>query len=204
VDKGFFFPKEHNASMDDVKELNEKGIVLNRTRQEFGEGPSLAEKLGIGEEHNRLPSTLPSEQGTTMEAREEMRVPLREEEITARTHKEQVGEVLITKEVVTEERQISVPVQREVVRVERVPVSGTARAAGESPIMEGESVSVPVYEEKVDIEKRPVVKEEIRVSRTAEQEEQPVSTTVRREVAEVESRGRVVEEPESPPFRKKG
>jgi uncharacterized protein (TIGR02271 family) len=96
----------------------------------------------------------------------------------------QTGEVRVHKDVVTEHKQVSVPVTREQVHVERVPAKGT-EAPGEAAFKD-ETFSMPVREEEVEIRKRPVVKEEVRVGRTRRQEERRADADVRREEARIE------------------
>lgn len=206
VEKGFFFPKDYMISCDVIADVREGKIVLSQRREELGIEKGILESVGLGggqkSQVEPLQSALRLEEAErTSEA---ARVTLHEEEVQATTHTEQVGEVRIRKDVVTEERHISVPVSREVVTVERLPATAEAAqasAAGGTAFRE-EAVVVPIREEVVDVSKRPVVTEEIRVSKATELEEQPVSTTVRREVAEVVSEGNV--DATEAPLRKTG
>lgn len=205
IEKGFFFPKDYLVSFDHVKDVREGTVHLGLTKQDLREGGSLLDKARsrleeVGSEE-RVP---PEGQG-----REELRVPLREEEVIVGRHQEQVGEVRIHKDVVTEEKVISVPVTREVVEVERVPATGAAPSTLTGVGFQEETLSIPIHEEKIDVEKREVVREEVVVSKEQEVEQAPVSETVRREVADVETRGKVREldverAEEEPPLRKTG
>lgn len=122
-------------------------------------------------------------------ARLDRKVELREEELRAHKETVQAGQVEVRKEVVTEQRTIDVPVQREEVFVERRAVGGR-QATG--PISEtGEVIEVPVMEEQVTVEKRPVVTEEIRIGKRETQGTEQVSGTVRREEARIEREGDV-------------
>jgi uncharacterized protein (TIGR02271 family) len=111
-------------------------------------------------------------------------IQLKEEHL--RAHKERVnaGEVEVRKEVHTEQRQITVPVEREEVVVERRPASG--RASGD---MKAEQIRIPVKEERVKVSKETVAKEEVRVGKQKVRENRTVSGTVRKEEAVVESKG---------------
>src|SRR5262249_6420120 len=110
-------------------------------------------------------------------------------ELLTSKHVEKVGEVHVRKEVITEEKQITVPVTREVLRVERVPVTHEVRAGDK--MFEQESYEIPIYEEHVTIEKHLVVHEELRVGKEVEQAEETASATVRRERAEIDTTGAV-------------
>jgi uncharacterized protein (TIGR02271 family) len=91
------------------------------------------------------------------------------------------------KEVVTEQKNIEVPVTHEEVYVERRPASGPP---ADQPIGEqGEVYRIPVREEQVTVEKQPVEREEIVLGKRPVQETKQVSDTVRREEARVERSG---------------
>jgi uncharacterized protein (TIGR02271 family) len=115
---------------------------------------------------------------------------LSEEELEARKRVREAGEVAVRKEVITEHRQLDVPVTREEVHVERVPATASSSAPREGTF-EQEELRVPVREEDVEVTKRPRVREEVRVSKTARQEERRVEGDVRREEARIEGEGDV-------------
>jgi len=115
---------------------------------------------------------------------EEIRVPVVEEELEAVKRERDAGEVRLKKEVVTEHRQIDVPVTREQVRVERVPASGRAEASSDAFTERTETM--PVREEEVEIRKRPVVKEEVRLRKERFVEQRAADAEVRREEVKVE------------------
>jgi uncharacterized protein (TIGR02271 family) len=121
---------------------------------------------------------------------------LREEELTARKQSVETGEVTLSKDVVSEQRTMDVPVTREEVTIERHPVD---RRPSDRPIVESnEAISVPVHEEQVRAEKRTVVYEEVGVDKRAVQETEHVSDTVRREELVVDKEGRVDRDEASP------
>jgi len=94
------------------------------------------------------------------------------------------GEVDVRKEVHTEQRQITVPVEREEVVIERRPATG--RASGD---MKAEEIRIPVKEERVRVTKEAVVKEEVSVGKRKVRDTKTVSGTVRKEELAVESKG---------------
>jgi len=119
----------------------------------------------------------------------ERTLQLREEELLARKQTVQSGEVVVGKEVVSEQRTLDVPATREEVFIERHPVE---HRPSDRPIDErGETIEVPVREEEVSVEKRAVVYEEVQVGKQQVQETQRVSGTVRREEARIEREGDV-------------
>jgi uncharacterized protein (TIGR02271 family) len=120
-------------------------------------------------------------------AEQDYRIQLRGEIL--RTYKERVqrGEVRLRKEVVTERRTVEVPVSREELVVENVPVSGEQQPTGE--IGSDKEIRVPLTEERVRVEKKPVVSEEVRVGKRATQDTQRVSDEVRHEELQVDKEG---------------
>jgi uncharacterized protein (TIGR02271 family) len=118
------------------------------------------------------------------------RIQLRGEAL--RTFKERIqrGEVRLRKEVVTENRTVEVPVTREELVVERVPVSGQEAAHG-GEIGSDKEIRVPLSEERARVEKQPVVQEEVRVGKRAVQKTEHVSEDVRHEELRVDKDGDV-------------
>jgi uncharacterized protein (TIGR02271 family) len=119
----------------------------------------------------------------------EQTLELREEELRARKHSVQTGQVEVAKEVVSEQRTIDVPVTHEEVTIERRTVD---HQPSESPIDGTDAtISLPVREEQVIADKRAVVYEEVNVGKRAVQDTERVSETVRREQAVVDKEGAV-------------
>jgi uncharacterized protein (TIGR02271 family) len=192
VEKGFFFPKDYVARYDQVTDIRDGEVLLSATAaslREAGDDAYAAERtdrsMGAGAMSAGRTEEYGSERREPSGTREELRVPLAEEELTAEKKMREAGEVRVKKEVVTEHRQITVPVTREEVHVERVPASGDA---GAQSFQEG-TVSVPIREEEVEIKKRPVVREEVRVTKTRRQEERRADAEIRREEARIEGDG---------------
>jgi len=113
-------------------------------------------------------------------------IQLKEEHL--RAHKEMVntGDVRVRKEVHTEHQQITVPVEREEVVVERRPAGGRAATGA----MKAEEIRIPVKEERVHVTKEPVVKEEVVVGKRKVRDTRTVGGEVRKEEVKVESTGK--------------
>lgn len=92
-----------------------------------------------------------------------------------RVHRDRVqrGEVRLRKEVITETETVQVPVTREELVVERIPVAGEQAAPGAN-IGDESEIRIPLSEDRVSVEKQAVVREEVQVGK--------------REVTNVESR----------------
>jgi uncharacterized protein (TIGR02271 family) len=115
----------------------------------------------------------------------ERTVQLKEEQLRATKQPVQAGEVEIHKEVHTERKQITVPVEREEVVIERHPVAERPATGG----MHAEEIRIPVREEKVTVTKQPVVREEVTVGKRNVHETKTVTGEVKKEELEVDTTG---------------
>jgi uncharacterized protein (TIGR02271 family) len=113
-----------------------------------------------------------------------LRVPVREEELTATKREREIGEVRIEKDVIAEERTLEVPITEERVRVERRVVDRAADASDATAFEEG-VIEVPIRGEEVDVQKQVRVAEEIEIGKEAVQRTERVADTVRREEVRV-------------------
>ena len=188
VEKGFFFPKDYSIPMSLVRDIRNDECWLAVTRDDLEREGGLAGTQTTGRGRGY-------EAGAGYAEGEQQRMTLSDEELEARKSIREAGDVTVRKEVVTEHRQIDVPVMKEEVHVERVPASASTPAEG---AFDEETIRVPVREEEVEITKRPRVREEVRVSKTAHQEERRVEGEVRREEARID---RTDEETSKAPFR---
>jgi uncharacterized protein (TIGR02271 family) len=98
-----------------------------------------------------------------------------------RVHKDRVsrGEVRIRKDVVTSTQAIEVPVTREELVLERVPVAGQQPATGAA--FQGEEIRIPLTEERAAVSKEAVVREEVRVGKKEIADVETFHEQVRRE-----------------------
>lgn len=179
-------------------------LVTVKADGRYAEARSIMQRLGAYDYENRetMTGALAREMGTTARtARTDLRetgrpttddegrrMQLREEELTATKRPVETGGVEISKDVVSQQRSIDVPVTREEVYVERRAVD---RRPSDRPIAEGETIEVPVREERVEVEKQPVVYEEVDVGKRRVQDTQRVSDTVQREELRVDREGDV-------------
>lgn len=168
IEKGFFSPKDYLLPYSCIDRIEGDDFHLNLTRAQITKGK--------WSEGARATTT-----GT-----DEIRMPLREEQVDVIKERREAGSVNIRKEVKTEEKHFTVPVTKESVTVERVPAIGNATAASADTRFQEENIRVPVYEEEVEIRKRPVVREEIRVATERHIEERPVDETIRREEVDID------------------
>jgi uncharacterized protein (TIGR02271 family) len=110
-----------------------------------------------------------------------------EEELRVGTQTRERGRARLRKYVVTETQQVTVPVQREEVRVEREPITdANIDAATSGPAISEEEHEVTLREEEVVVDKRAVPKERVRLDTETVTDERQVSEEVRKEQIEVQ------------------
>jgi uncharacterized protein (TIGR02271 family) len=110
-----------------------------------------------------------------------------EEELRVGTQTRERGRARLRKYVTTETQQVTVPVSREEVRVEREPITdANLDAATSGPAISEEEHEVTLREEEVVVDKRAVPKERVRLDTDTVTEERQVAEEVRKEQIEVE------------------
>ena len=110
-----------------------------------------------------------------------------EEELRVGTQTREAGRVRLRKYVTTEQQTVTVPVQREEVRVEREPITdANLDAATSGPAISEEEHEVTVHEEQVVVDKRAVPKERVRLDTETVTDERQVSEEVRKEQIQVD------------------
>jgi uncharacterized protein (TIGR02271 family) len=114
-----------------------------------------------------------------------------EEELRIGLERRERGRVRLRKYVVTEQVTQTVPVRREVLRVEREPITEPSRQGTlpESRITEEEH-EVLLYEEQPIVEKRIVPKERVRLHTEVVEDQREISEELRKEQIETEARDR--------------
>jgi uncharacterized protein (TIGR02271 family) len=110
-----------------------------------------------------------------------------EEELRVGTETRERGRARLRKYVTTEEQQVTVPVQREEVRVEREPITdANLDAATSGPAISEEEHEVVLREEEPVVEKRAVPRERVRLDTETVTDQRQVSEEVRKEQIEVD------------------
>lgn len=114
-----------------------------------------------------------------------------EEELRIGLERRERGRVRLRKYVVTEQVTKTVPVRREVLRVEREPITEPSRPGTlpESAISEEEH-EVLLYAEEPIVEKRVVPKERVRLHTELVEDQREISAELRKEQIETEARDR--------------
>lgn len=117
------------------------------------------------------------------DAEAETRMTLHEEQVNVGTERVQTGRVRLRKHVVTEQKTVTVPVQREEYEVVREPVT-EGQSAGGADLGEDE-LEVSVHEERPVIAKDVVATEQVGIQRETVTEQRQVSTDVSHEEVDV-------------------
>lgn len=96
--------------------------------------------------------------------------------------------VRLRKEIVTEQVTITVPVRREILRVERIPIEPGSVPHAERPttFAAGETQELILMEEQAVVDKRVVPRERVRLAKEIVTEEQHITENVRREEVEID------------------
>jgi uncharacterized protein (TIGR02271 family) len=115
-------------------------------------------------------------------------VVVSEERLQVDKRRRPAERVRLRKEVVTEEVTITVPIRREVVRIERVPIEpGEVLGDGLPPtISDGRTQELVLMEEQAVVDTRVVPRERVWLEKDVETSEQQFTQTVRREEAELD------------------
>jgi uncharacterized protein (TIGR02271 family) len=110
-----------------------------------------------------------------------------EEELHVGTERQATGRVRLRKYVVTENEQVTVPVSREEVRVEREPITdANIDSATSGPEITESEHEVVTHEERPVVAKETVPKERVRLDKDTVTEEKTISEEVRKERIEVD------------------
>jgi len=184
IEKGIFFRKDYVADYSAISDIREGEVFLSGNRDTYREA---YEEAAAG-----TPAT------GSMTTEQEVSMPLMGEELEVQKRERSAGSVQLKKEVVTEQRQVTIPVEKERVRIEHVAATDSTATA--TAIGKDESISIPLKEEEVEIRKRPVVRGEVRLKKEREIEHRAISEDLQHEEASVRTEGAVESVRGSPPL----
>jgi uncharacterized protein (TIGR02271 family) len=194
VEKGVFFPKDYELRYDHITDVS--GGTVRYALGEFLRGRESETARSTPAAADRGAATTaaaaaagdgpaPARRGERSAERDEIRIPLMREEIGIEKVARESGHIRIHKTVHTEEKHFSVPVTREEIVIEHVPIGREAALTGDDAFVE-DTVDVPLYEEEVRVSKRPILDEEVVVRTIAQSVEREGTAMLRHEEAEVE------------------
>ncbi|MEM9923269.1 MAG: DUF2382 domain-containing protein [Cyanobacteria bacterium P01_D01_bin.50] len=115
---------------------------------------------------------------------------LYEERLIANKERFRKGAITVGKKIETETAQVSVPVEKERVVIERkTPTEVASLAEDNVDFQEGEVARLEVYEENADISKQTFVREKVSVRKEIERDSVEAKETLRREELDVDTDG---------------
>ena len=187
VQKGGIFHQTLYVPLNAIRRGDEQGVYL-RLYTPYVKQPdekALSETLpaaSSGDAHTLAKS------GDTMdwipiapgaEEHDDLRVPLREEELVVEKKRREMGRIRVHKYVVEEPQSITLPITHEECRVERVPVKG--RVDPGPNVFTETHIEMPLMGEDVVVDKRAQVVEEIHLYKSLITEERAINDVVRKE-----------------------
>jgi uncharacterized protein (TIGR02271 family) len=192
VEKGFFFPKDYYIPYSAVTSYDESDgkIYLSVTKDEalnsgWDQMPDIAADQYATGAYTSGDYVTPANTGTASTVdREDVRIPVHEEELVPTKTVREAGRVRVDKDVVEEEREVDVPVTEERVRVTRRAADRNA-TTGDTAFQE-EEFEVPVRTEEAGVDKVVRVAEEIGISKEKVQDTKRVAGKVRKERVNVD------------------
>jgi uncharacterized protein (TIGR02271 family) len=191
VSKGFFFPTERYVPVSAITNVDDDRVYLSVSKDQIdGMGwdtvpdadTFVTTNSNVGG-YTGSPATVTETDyvDTTVE-RDELHVPVVEEQLAVDKRQVQRGSVHVHKDVIEDVQTVNVPLREEEIVVERHAVD---RAVDASTIpadaFQESDIEIPLRGEEVDVTKQAVVREEVDISKTVRERNEQVSDTVRRE-----------------------
>jgi len=202
VEKGFFFPKDYYIPIDSIEGVDsddrvyltvDKDQVLNQGWDAVPDYTATTTASGTGYADAGRPGTSEviapdyvAQSDVAASGTDATRVPVYEEDLSAAKRRVDRGVVRIEKELVTEDKTITVPVTEERVRVTRVDAADAASTASTADAFREGVIEVPVSGEEVDVQKSARLAGEVVVEKEEVKKDKQVSGTVRREEVHVD------------------
>ncbi len=199
---GLGIPEEKAKIYNDRVKGGSFLVIVNGTAAEIARAESImqhhgVEEFGIYDVPGATPTAV-TEVDEDIKTRNDIadhdKIRLYEERLMVNKQRAKAGEVSIGKRVETETANVSVPVEKERIVIERTDATtGTAVTPGTANFTGNEVAKVDLYEETADIKKQAFVREEVNVRKEVDTETVQARETVRREELEVDSDGDVIE-----------
>jgi uncharacterized protein (TIGR02271 family) len=208
VEKGVFFPKDYELRYDHITDMGSGGIsyslsdfesrlgLTESTREEATPraAPETASSLAAASaarasaerSAKAAASSTRAAASSETSSREELRIPLMEEEIGIEKVPRETGHVRIHKTIKTEEKHFSVPVMREDVVIERIAVSGDEPTLPSQGAFQEQTLDLALHEEDVKVSKRSRLREQMVVRTVVEAIQKDAAADLRHEECEVE------------------
>lgn len=203
VEKGMFSPKDYELRYDHIVNIDNGGITYSLADLESRFGAKASGTSASSAKATEVAGTIPdtaraataraseglaasSARNEPTAARQELRIPLMEEEIGIEKIAHESGHVRIHKTVKTEQKHITVPVTREDVVIERVAAGDGEPLRSSDATFQEQTVDVPLHEEEIKVSKRPRLREQMVVKTVVQAVQKDASADLRHEEAEIE------------------
>lgn len=179
---------------NDLKNENDESQQDTMTNQSYqSQQDNMADLSGQSQQVNMTSQSDQAQQDTgtnqndqTNTTADSATIQLRQEELDINKNRVPTGEVILSKEVIEEQKNVEVPVVHEEVVIERRTLNNEDSS---SPITSGETIRIPVTEEQVQVGKHTVVTEEISAYKREVEQTQQINETVRKEEAKIDKTG---------------
>jgi len=192
VEKGFFFPKDYVIPISAVEGVDDNDrvyllVTKDAALSEQWDTGMVSESTTTATTGMAATGTVDTTTTTDVTDAAATRVPVYEEDLTAVKRPVSRGAVRIQKELVTENKTITVPVTEERVRVTQVDTNEMVGADAGDAFQEG-VIEVPLTGEEVELQKTARKTGEVVVEKEAVQHDEQVAGEVRREEVHVDDR----------------
>ena len=108
-------------------------------------------------------------------------IPVIEEQVIIDKKIIDKAKIIVSKSVSENEESVTVPVEHDEVRVERIPINKYIQEMPQALRYEGDTMVIPVLQEVVVTEKRLLLVEEVRITKMKVQTEETKHVTLRKE-----------------------
>jgi uncharacterized protein (TIGR02271 family) len=204
VEKGMFFPKDYELRYERITDVGLDDITYELSDFDLRVGGGgEATRLGLAAtaaahastraaRANGAPARPAARAAADREIkgglgeRQELHVPLMEEEVGVEKVARETGHLRIHKTVKIEEKHFTVPVAREDVVIERITATSEEPMLPSESAFQEQTLDLPLYEEEVRVTKRSRVREEMVVRTIVQAVEKEAAATLRHEEAEIE------------------
>ncbi|EDX86793.1 conserved domain protein [Synechococcus sp. PCC 7335] len=177
---GLGIPEERARVYNDRVASGEYLVMVNSVAADIASAEAIMKR------HNVEEFEIYGSQGSALDNADNLK--LYEERLKVNKDRVRTGNVSVGKRVVSDTTEVSVPVEKERVVIERTAPGTTAAVTPTADAFQsGEVARVEVYEESADIRKEAVVAEEVNVRKETTRETVTAEETLRREELEVSS-----------------
>jgi uncharacterized protein (TIGR02271 family) len=180
-----------SISANDADRMEPLEGDLRRMRPLDASGRSVEETRETSVRQNAAPSIYDREPNFYGLSEEDNQGPLRlyEERLVAHHNRAKVGEVSVGKQVKTKTAEVSEPVDKERVVIERHNVTNQPAVGSDHAFENQEVARMEVYEDQVSVDKEAFVREEVDVRKETDHETVRAREKVRREELDVKTDG---------------